>query len=311
MSRFDLFFVVLDECNEQVDEHLARHIVAIHQLKDDAVQPEYSTEQLQRYIRFARLFQPVFTEEAKVDLVKKYQALRSDDAGGSVGRNSYRITVRQLESLIRLSEAVAKANCVDQVTPAFVEEAYKLLKQSIISVEKDDVEFEEDEDAAMADADTGAATAVDDQDGDSPMGGNDEAGEENGSVRASQTPARTPAPPRPRTQIKHEDYVKIQTKLLRRVYDDQNVAEDGTEEEDLLLWYLEEMEDELLTQEDVESQRSLAKKVLKKTVKDNILLPIRGEGLAEEGAEAERRGEKTMYVIQPNFPIEEFLGLAV
>ncbi|KAK0878240.1 MCM DNA helicase complex subunit mcm6 [Friedmanniomyces endolithicus] len=310
MSRFDLFFVVLDECNEQVDEHLARHIVAIHQLKDDAVQPEYSTEQLQRYIRFARLFQPVFTEEAKVDLVKKYQALRSDDAGGSVGRNSYRITVRQLESLIRLSEAVAKANCVDQVTPAFVEEAYKLLKQSIISVEKDDVEFEEDEDAAITDADAGAA-AVDDQNGDSPMGDNEEAGEENGSVRASQTPARTPAPPRPRTQIKHEDYVKIQTKLLRRVYDDQNVAEDGTEEEDLLLWYLEEMEDELLTQADVESQRSLAKKVLKKTVKDNILLPIRAEGLAEEGGEAEQRGEKTMYVIQPNFPIEEFLGLAV
>ncbi|KAI7556743.1 DNA replication licensing factor mcm6, partial [Hortaea werneckii] len=133
MSRFDLFFVVLDECNENIDEHLARHIVGIHQLKDEAIEPEFSTEQLQRYIRFARLFQPVFTDDAKTFLVEKYKELRSNDAQGGIGRNSYRITVRQLESLIRLSEAVAKANCVDQVTKAFVEEAFKLLQQSIIS----------------------------------------------------------------------------------------------------------------------------------------------------------------------------------
>jgi len=27
MSRFDLFFVILDECNPQIDEQIARHIV--------------------------------------------------------------------------------------------------------------------------------------------------------------------------------------------------------------------------------------------------------------------------------------------
>ena len=63
MSRFDLFFVILDECNEAVDRHLAEHIVGIHQLRDEAVQPEFSTEQLQRYIRFAKTFKPIFTPE--------------------------------------------------------------------------------------------------------------------------------------------------------------------------------------------------------------------------------------------------------
>lgn len=58
MSRFDLFFVVLDECNEQVDERIARHIVEIHQRRDAAITPPLSTEQLQRYIRFARTFNP-------------------------------------------------------------------------------------------------------------------------------------------------------------------------------------------------------------------------------------------------------------
>ena len=58
MSRFDLFFVVLDECNEALDLNIARHIVNVHRFKDDAIAPEYSTEALQRYIRYARTFSP-------------------------------------------------------------------------------------------------------------------------------------------------------------------------------------------------------------------------------------------------------------
>ena len=318
MSRFDLFFVVLDECNEQVDEHLARHIVGIHQLKDEAIEPEFSTEQLQRYIRFARLFQPVFTDEARARLVERYKELRADDAQGGIGRNSYRITVRQLESLIRLSEAIAKATCVDQVSPEFVDEAFNLLRQSIISVEKDDVEFENEEDAAMIDADAGAA----DRDGDSPMNENDEGEDIPASVRASQTPV--PAL-RPRTQIKYDDYIKIHNMLLRRVSDDQSAAEDGVEEEDLLVWFLEQKEDELESQDDLEAQKGLARKVLKRMVKvslllswpflivmcadfecqDNVLLQIRGEGLTNESGEGPSQGDKVMYVVHPNCAVED------
>ena len=58
MSRFDLFFVVLDECSESVDWNLASHIVNVHRKKDEALTPEFTTEQLQRYIRYARTFRP-------------------------------------------------------------------------------------------------------------------------------------------------------------------------------------------------------------------------------------------------------------
>lgn len=54
------------------------------------------------------------TAEAAEVLVDKYRLLRQDDATG-FGRNSYRITVRQLESLVRLSEAIARANCTTEV----------------------------------------------------------------------------------------------------------------------------------------------------------------------------------------------------
>ncbi|KAH6668619.1 MCM2/3/5 family-domain-containing protein, partial [Plectosphaerella plurivora] len=145
MSRFDLFFVVLDECTESVDRHLAEHIVGIHQLRDAAIEPEFSTELLQRYIRFARTFRPIFTHEARETLVERYKQLRADDAQGGIGRNSYRITVRQLESMVRLSEAIAKVNCVEEVSSTFVDEAFQLLRQSIISVEHDDVDFAEED----------------------------------------------------------------------------------------------------------------------------------------------------------------------
>ena len=55
------------------------------------------------------------TPEAADVLVEKYRVLRQDDATGS-GKNSYRITVRQLESMIRLSEAIARANCTSEVS---------------------------------------------------------------------------------------------------------------------------------------------------------------------------------------------------
>ena len=258
MSRFDLFFVILDECNEQIDRHLAQHIVAIHRDRDEAVQPEFSTEQLQRYIRFARTFKPNFTPEAKALLVEKYKELRANDAQGGIGRNSYRITVRQLESMIRLSEAVAKANCVEEITPAFVREAFNLLCQSIISVEKDDVDIEEDE---VEDGVNGAAPAeaagelAADMDSDE---------EQDGLARAAPGPG-TGAPQR--MKISYDRYMGMVNLLARRVNEEELTAGTGVEHEELLVWYLEQREADLNTQDEMEGERELADKVLRRMVK--------------------------------------------
>jgi DNA replication licensing factor MCM6 len=278
MSRFDLFFVVLDECDEDVDRHLADHIVSIHKDRDDAIVPEFSTEQLQRYIRFARTFKPEFTDEAKDTLVEKYKELRADDAQGGIGRNSYRITVRQLESMIRLSEAIAKANCVSEITPDFVKEAYNLLRQSIISVEKDDVEMEDEDDEAVL----AAAAAVESQDADADMVGEEEA-QAGGAASRVRTASRTPAPPREKTKITHDKYVAMRNLFVKRVNEDQAATEDGVEEEELLVWYLEQKESELETQEDLNTERALAKKVLRKICKVRLLPNRPRPGLVDFG----------------------------
>ena len=265
MSRFDLFFVILDECNEAIDRHLASHIVNLHALRDDSITPEFSTEQLQRYIRFARTFKPTFTPGAKKLLVEKYKELRANDSQGGVGRNSYRVTTRQLESLIRLSEAVAKANCVDDVSEAMVTEAANLLKMSIISVEKDDVEVDDEEmNGAVGDLSNATEVGAADRDGDSPMGeGEAEADEEGADTRQSQTPA----PARPKTKITWDKYNKMMNVLARRVNDEEMTTGEGLEEEDLIMHYLETVEEDIESEEALENERELCKKVLKRMMK--------------------------------------------
>ena len=261
MSRFDLFFIILDECNEQIDRHLAEHIVGIHRLRDESVQPEFSTEQLQRYIRFARTFKPEFTPKARTLLVEKYKELRADDAQGGIGRNSYRITVRQLESLIRLSEAIAKANCVEDVTPNFVREAFNLLRQSIISVEKDDVEVDDDPDAIVAE--TIAMAAADDEQDENMAGDAD--GE--GAARAPSEPAQGG-----RTKISYDRYMAILNMLVRKINEEEMSTGQGVEHEELVVWYLEQKEGEVNTTEELEAEKALALKVLRRMVKVRSLL---------------------------------------
>lgn len=54
-------------------------------------------------------------------LVEQYQRLRADDAApGSA--TAYRITVRQLEALVRLSEALARVHCSETILPSYVRE---------------------------------------------------------------------------------------------------------------------------------------------------------------------------------------------
>ncbi|KAI9694136.1 MAG: MCM DNA helicase complex subunit mcm6 [Bathelium mastoideum] len=301
LSRFDLFFVVLDDCDERADRALAEHIVSVHAHRDNALEPEFSTAQLQRYIRFARTFTPEFTPEAKRALVRYYKELRSDDAQGGVGRNAYRITVRQLESMIRLSEAIAKANCVNEVTEAFVREAWGLLRQSIVRMDRDDVEVEDDDaegqDRANTDVDEEEEDGAVAADGDSPMA------DDGAAARTSTTPVPLHQQ-REKTKITWDRYMGVVNKLVQRINADATATEDGVEEEELLMWYLEQKADELADQQAVDEERSLARKVLKRMVKENILMPIRGEGLADEEGSGLQQ-ERTIYVMHPNCAVEE------
>ncbi|GJP72404.1 hypothetical protein CLOP_g3140 [Closterium sp. NIES-67] len=143
LSRFDLVHVMLDTPDPVHDYSVARHILSVHQSRDRALQPEFSTLQLQKYIKFARSIRPEISEDAKTRLVEAYVSLRRGDAAPG-SRSSYRITVRQLEALVRLSEALARLHLDSQVKPAHVREAKRLLSTSIISIDSHDVDLEDE-----------------------------------------------------------------------------------------------------------------------------------------------------------------------
>ena len=144
MSRFDLFFILVDECNEVTDYAIARRIVDLHSRNEESIERVYSVDEIQRYLTFARLFKPTISKEAQEYLVTQYKQLRQRDSSG-VAKSSWRVTVRQLESMIRLSEALTRVHCQDEVLAKQVTEAYRLLNKSIIRVETPDIQFDEEE----------------------------------------------------------------------------------------------------------------------------------------------------------------------
>ncbi|KAI1902124.1 hypothetical protein AGOR_G00041480 [Albula goreensis] len=145
MSRFDLFFILVDECNEVTDYAIARRIVDLHSRNVESVERVYTTEEIQRYILFARQFQPKITREAEEFVVDQYKRLRQRDTSGAM-KSAWRITVRQLESMLRLSEAMARMYCSDEVQPKHVKEAFRLLNKSIIRVDSPDINFDQQDD---------------------------------------------------------------------------------------------------------------------------------------------------------------------
>lgn len=145
MSRFDLFFILVDECNEVVDYAIARKIVDLHSNIEETVEAVYTKEEVLQYITFARKFKPMISREAGDLLVHHYNHLRLRDST-TTGKSTWRITVRQLESMIRLAEAMARLEICDEVQPKHVKEAYRLLNKSIIRVEQPDIHLERDDD---------------------------------------------------------------------------------------------------------------------------------------------------------------------
>lgn len=305
MSRFDLFFVVLDDCNEKIDTELAAHIVDLHMKRDEAIDPPFTADQLRRYIKYARTFKPLMNEEARNYLVEKYKELRRDDAQG-FSKSSYRITVRQLESMIRLSEAIARANCVDEITPNFVAEAYDLLRQSIIRVDVEDVDVTGDSDD---ESNEGGNDGGNDSGNDSD--GHDDSGDQVASQRSSEEPLETRETPLPsesghgdkkgKVTISYDKYAAMINLIVQKVAQEDRDGGAELTAADIVDWYLLQRENEINSESEYWQERKLAFKVIKRLVKDKILMQVQGNMQALADHEGDHPiSERVVYVIHPN-----------
>ena len=160
LSRFDLMFLVLDIPDVDRDMALARHVTLVHQtegvdasekdeeMEDDplsttatpaAFQP-ISPKALREYISRARTHKPVVPKEVSPYIVEAYVSLRNRDrTGAKRKRNDQTVmTARQLLSILRLSQALARLRFSDEVAREDVDEAIRLTHMSKASLEDEE-----------------------------------------------------------------------------------------------------------------------------------------------------------------------------
>jgi replicative DNA helicase Mcm len=138
LSRFDILFVLRDIPNKANDEAIASHVLEEH--KQDVVRDIVDQKLMRKYIAYARQkIKPKLSEEAVEEIKDFYVKLRNQSGkADSSGIKPIAITARQLEGIIRLSEAHAKMRLSDEVRREDAKRAIELLKHSLSQVGYDE-----------------------------------------------------------------------------------------------------------------------------------------------------------------------------
>lgn len=121
LSRFDLIFIMLDRTDDEMDSKLAQFVLETHK-RGEAMQKSGEAMAgtstippllLRKYIAYSRKVIPQMTDVAIMKFKNFYTGMRQDSRKEDA---AIPITVRQLESLIRLGEAKARTRLSDTVT---------------------------------------------------------------------------------------------------------------------------------------------------------------------------------------------------
>ncbi|XP_021286254.1 DNA replication licensing factor MCM4 [Herrania umbratica] len=130
LSRFDLIYLILDKADEQTDRHLAKHIVSLHfEDTEIAEQDVLDLATLTAYVSYARKnIHPKLSDEAAEELTRGYVDMRKRGNFPGSSKKVITATPRQIESLIRLSEALARIRFSEWVEMRDVTEAFRLLE---------------------------------------------------------------------------------------------------------------------------------------------------------------------------------------
>ncbi len=137
LSRFDVIFIIRDLPNKAQDEAIASHVLEEHQQEviRDIIEPKL----LRKYIAYAKQkIKPKLSNSAAEEIKDFYVKLRNQSIKSDSDIKPIPITARQLEGIIRLSEAHAKMRLSSEVTRDDAKKAIELLKLSLTQVGYDE-----------------------------------------------------------------------------------------------------------------------------------------------------------------------------
>lgn len=143
LSRFDIIFSMIDRPQADRDRELAEHVLKGHRVGEIARRretgaatpptedlempytPHFGPDFLRKYVAYAKRIYPVMTNDAMAIIEKKYLEIRKT---GEAAGSSVPITPRQLEAIIRLSEAGARLRLNEEVTGEDAERAVRIVE---------------------------------------------------------------------------------------------------------------------------------------------------------------------------------------
>ncbi len=146
LSRFDLIFVLRDVPDREADAKMSEHILEIHRRGESPVEAQIDAELMRKYISYSKTIKPRLSKAALKHLGEFYLAMRSasETEGSPVA-----ITARQLESLVRISEARARVALRKEVSGEDAEAAIVIMKRSLEEVGIDLSSYKVDIDLIM------------------------------------------------------------------------------------------------------------------------------------------------------------------
>lgn len=125
LTRFDLIFIVKDIPNKEKDKEIAKHIFSLYS-KKTLSNVTMNSNELTKYISYARKLEVAFPEELESIIVDYYVKIRSmaDDA-------AITITPRQLEGIVRISTARARLRLNKEVEEEDVRRAIEVFEDRL------------------------------------------------------------------------------------------------------------------------------------------------------------------------------------
>lgn len=135
LNRFDLIFPIKDLPNPENDEKMTSFILNLHQDTEREKDIEIPTDLIRKYIAYAKqnVF-PKLTEGALEEIKEYYLKMRSSGYADDSRYVSVPISARQLEALVRLSEAAAKARLSDKVTKKDAKRAIDIVNYCLLQI---------------------------------------------------------------------------------------------------------------------------------------------------------------------------------
>jgi DNA replication licensing factor MCM6 len=134
-SRFDLFFLNLDFSYKKEDLILSENIIFLNQkYKKNNLLKNHENLIIELYLSFARLLKPIIKHKSGLLIIRIYKYLRKCQFLENSKNTT--LTIRHLESLIRLSEALSKLYLGLYVKKFHVKAAARLLFNSIYPFNK-------------------------------------------------------------------------------------------------------------------------------------------------------------------------------